>query len=396
MLSLSTSNAEAIKGKRIIVRVDLNVPVQDGKILDYTRIERILPDIRLLLSCQAKVILISHFGRPRGRFVDDLSLEFLAKILTQKLRQPVCFSSNCIGETAQQAVHNMEWGDILLLENLRFHAGEETNDLEFAQSLAALGDLYVNDAFSVSHRAHASVEAITRYLPAYAGGAFSKEVHALTAATETPKHPVIGIVGGSKISTKIAVLRNLIEKLDVLVLGGGIAHTFLQAEGFNIGRSICEPDQLDVARETIARAKEKRITIYLPEDAIVVDDFETFSGNKVRDIDAIQSNEIILDIGHKTIEKITYFLNQCATVLWNGPLGLFEHSPYDQGTLSVARVVAQLTTAGKIFSVAGGGETVAALNRAQCADKLSYVSTAGGAFLEFLEGKCLPGVMALE
>lgn len=396
MFSFPTVDAMSVKDQRVLMRVDLNVPVDAGKILDSTRIDRILPEVKSLLQHQAKVILMAHLGRPKGNPNAAFSLKVLLDILVQKLGQPVSFSPDCVGPEAKQAISRLKPGEILLLENVRFHAGEEDNDPKFAAELAELGDIYVNNAFSMSHRAHASVEAITHYLPAYAGYAFVKEVQTLTSVLENPKRPVVGIVGGSKISTKIGVLHHLVEKLDVLVLGGGIAHTFLLAEGIEIGRSIAEPGQVGIAKEIIANAKKQGTKIYLPEDAIVVEDFETFSGHKVRDIDAVLPNEIILDIGPKTVARVTALLNQSATALWNGPLGLFEHPPYDQGTIFVAKAIAQLTAEGQLFSIAGGGETVAAINRAQSMDKLSYVSTAGGAFLEFIEGKSLPGLEALK
>ncbi|MEN8236276.1 MAG: phosphoglycerate kinase [Pseudomonadota bacterium] len=392
MFSLPTLDSFPVKDHRVLMRVDLNVPLDNGKILDTTRIDRVIPEITYLLQNQAKVILMAHLGRPKGQPAAAFSLKVLLDMLAQKLGQPIFFSSDCVGTEAKQAVSKLQPGEVLLLENLRFHAGEENNDLEFAQRLAELGDLYVNNAFSVSHRAHASVEAITHLLPVYAGKALAVEIHALISALEHPKGPLMGIVGGSKVSTKISVLHRLVEKLDILVLGGGIAHTFLLANGVEIGKSICEPAQMDVAKDIMLSAKKQKTEIYLPEDAVVVEDFTTFSGHNVRDMDEVRSGEIILDIGPKTVEKITQLVSQNATLVWNGPLGLLERPPYDRGSISVAKAIARQTASGELFSVAGGGETVTAINRAQCADKFSYVSTAGGAFLEFLEGKRLPGL----
>jgi len=385
-----------VAGKRVIVREDFNVPLQDGAVSDDTRLKVALPTIRRLREGGAKVVLISHFDRPKGKRVPSMSLKPLAEPLAELIGAPVAFADDCIGEAAASAVAAMQAGDVLLLENLRFHAGEEANDRGFARELAANGDLYVDDAFSAAHRAHASTEALARLLPAYAGEAMRRELSALDAALGSPKRPVLGIVGGSKVSTKLNLLHNLIAKLDQLAIGGGMANTFLHAQGWDVGASYCEKDLAGTAREIMAAAKARKCQLLLPIDIVVAERPEPGAAARVRELGELDDHERILDAGPKTVERLCEAMDAAATLIWNGPLGVFEVPPFDKGTASAARHAAALAKAGKLVAVAGGGDTVSALNAAHAAGDFTFVSTAGGAFLEWMEGKRLPGVEALK
>jgi phosphoglycerate kinase len=391
----SLDNAD-IKGKRVLLRVDLNVPMQDGKITDSTRIEEIAPTITELSDKGGKVILLSHLGRPKGPNPKD-SLRPVAAEVARIVKRPVAFAEDCIGPKAESAVAAMKSGDILCLENTRFHAGEEKNDKEFAKQLAALGDVFVDDAFSAAHREHAANAAIVTVsnLPAYPGRAMAAELEALHKAFETPQHPVAAIVGGAKISTKLDLLGHLLQKVETLIIGGGMANTFLAAQGKAIGKSLCENDLIANAKEIMAKAKAMKREIVLPVDAVVAEKFAAHAPSRVVSVDAVGDNDMILDIGPKSVEHVISVLGRTKTLVWNGPFGAFEMEPFDNGTLAVAEAVAELTTAKKLVSFAGGGDTVAALNAAAVRDRLTHVSTAGGAFLESLEGKTLPGVRVL-
>ena len=384
-----------VRGKRVLVRVDLNVPVENGKVSDTTRIERVAATIREIADKGGKVILLSHFGRPKGPDPAQ-SLKLLAPAIADVLKRPVAFADDCVGERAADAVNAMKPGDILCLENTRFHRGEERNDPEFVAQLAALGDIFVNDAFSASHRAHASVEGLGRRLPAYAGRAMQDELEALTKVLHSPIRPLAAIIGGAKVSTKLDLLGNLLTKVDILVIGGGMANTFLAARGYSVGKSLCERDLLPTAREIMAQAKAKGREFVLPVDAVVAKTFVANAPSRVAAVDSVGSDEMILDIGPRSIEHVCSVLARVKTLVWNGPFGAFELEPFDIGTVEVAEAAAELTAAGKIITVAGGGDTVAALNAAGAAGRFTYVSTAGGAFLEWLEGKPLPGVEALR
>ena len=384
-----------VRGKRVLVRVDLNVPVENGKPADLTRIERVAPTIREIADKGGKVILLSHFGRPKGFDPKD-SLEQFAPAIADVLGRPVAFAADCIGEKAQAAIAAMKPGDILCLENTRFHKGEEKNDPEFVAALAALGDIFVNDAFSVAHRAHASVEGLGRKLPTYAGRTMQDELEALTKVLETPTRPLAAIVGGAKVSTKLDLLGNLLSKVDVLVIGGGMANTFLAALGHAVGKSLCEHDLLPTAREIMTIAKAKGREIVLPVDAVVAKTFEANAPSRVTAVERVAPDEMILDIGPRSVEYACSVLARVKTLVWNGPFGAFELEPFDNGTVEVAEAAAELTAAGKLITVAGGGDTVAALNTAGVTERLTYVSTAGGAFLEWLEGKALPGVEVMR
>jgi phosphoglycerate kinase len=384
-----------VRGKRVLVRVDLNVPVENGKVADTTRIERVAPTIREIADKGGKVILLSHFGRPKG-FDPKESLGLFAPAIADVLQRPVAFAEDCIGEKALAAVNAMKPGDILCLENTRFHKGEEKNAPEFVDALAALGDIFVNDAFSVAHRAHASVEGLGRKLPTYAGRTMQDELEALTKVLETPTRPLAAIVGGAKVSTKLDLLGNLLSKVDVLVIGGGMANTFLAALGHAVGKSLCEHDLLPTAREIMAIAKAKGREIVLPVDAVVAKTFAANAPSRVTAVERVAPDEMILDIGPRSIEHVCSVLARVKTLVWNGPFGAFELEPFDTGTVEVAEAAAELTAAGKLITVAGGGDTVAALNTAGVTERLTYVSTAGGAFLEWLEGKALPGVEVMR
>jgi phosphoglycerate kinase len=383
-------------GRTILVRADLNVPMAEGRVTDATRIERFAPTAKVLADAGARVVILSHFGRPKGEVKSELSLKSLVGPLGEELGQPVGFLSDCIGPMVKSAVAAMTDGEIILLENLRFHAGEEANDPGFAAALAELGDQYVNDAFSCAHRAHASTEGITHKLPSAAGLLMEAELQALGAALEAPKRPVTAVVGGAKISTKLELLGSLVSKVDRLIIGGGMANTFLAAQGVDVAKSLCEHEMADTALEVLAKAKSENCTIYLPVDAVVAREFAANVPTETVSIDAVPSDAMILDVGPDSIRQSFEVIESSATLVWNGPLGAFEIIPFDTGTKAVAQAAARLTRDGSLLSVAGGGDTVAALAAAGVEDQFSYVSTAGGAFLEWLEGKELPGVAALR
>jgi phosphoglycerate kinase len=386
-----------VRGKTVLLRADLNVPVKDGKVTDATRIERLAPTIEALIRKGAKVVVMSHFGRPKGKPDPALSLRPLVAPLEKAIGGgQVAFAADCVGEEARRVVTPLQPGQVALLENLRFHKGEETNSADFASALAELGDVYVDDAFSAAHRAHASIDALARLLPAAAGKLMEAELDALTAALDSPARPVIALIGGAKVSTKLDLLRFIIGRVDILAIGGAMANTLLLAQGREVGRSLCERGMIDTARQLVALAEGRNCRVILPEDAVVA--FELAPGVATREIaiDTVPRDAMILDIGAKTVSRIGAALDEARTLVWNGPLGAFETPPFDRGTSAVAKRVAQLTRAGKLLSVAGGGDTVAALAAAGVTDELSYVSTAGGAFLEWLEGRELPGVAALS
>ena len=386
-----------VEGLRVLVRVDLNVPMRAGVVGDATRIDRVAPTLEELAAGGAKVIVASHFGRPKGRQVEAMSLAPLAAPLSRALGgRPVRFVPDCIGEQAEAAVAALAPGDVLLLENLRFHAGEEANDAAFADSLAALADLYVNDAFSAAHRAHASTAAVAARLPSAAGRLMQVELEALARALQAPERPLIAVVGGAKVSTKLAILANLVERVDRLVIGGAMANTFLHARGVGIGASLAEPDLSDDARRIEDAARASGCDIVLPSDVAVTREFREDAESAVMHIAQVPAEGMILDLGPATCERIVTALTASRTLVWNGPLGAFEIVPFDRATATCARAAARLTGAGTLLSVAGGGDTVAALQGAGVLDAFSYVSTAGGAFLEWLEGRTLPGVAALE
>ncbi|TMJ30797.1 MAG: phosphoglycerate kinase [Alphaproteobacteria bacterium] len=395
MVAIRTLDEADLRGKRVLLRVDLNVPLEDGKVGDLTRIERVAPTIREIADKGGKVILLSHFGRPKGPDPKQ-SLRPIAAAVSQVLGRPVAFAEDCVGPKAQAAVAALRPGDILCLENTRFHKGEENNDPEFVAALAALGDLWVNDAFSAAHRAHASTEGLGHRLPAYAGRAMQAELEALEKALEHPAHPVMAIVGGAKVSTKLDLLGNLIAKVDILAIGGGMANTFLAAQGRRIGKSLAEHDLVTTAREVVAAADAKGREILLPTDAVVARELAPHAPSRVVAVDAVGEEEMILDLGPRSVEHVISALARSKTLLWNGPVGAFEIEPFDDATIEIAEAAAELTEAGKLVSVAGGGDTVAALNAAGVTGRFSYVSTAGGAFLEWLEGKALPGVEVLK
>jgi phosphoglycerate kinase len=394
--SFRTLDDADVAGKRVLVRVDLNLPMELGRVTDATRIDRILPTIREIADKGGKVILLAHFGRPKGGPDEANSLKPIAPVLAEHLGKPVAFASDCIGEPAKAAIQKMRDGDVLLLENTRFHKGEEKNDPAFVDALAELGDIYVNDAFSAAHRAHASTEGLAHKLPAYAGRSMQAELEALGKALDNPVRPVMAVVGGAKISTKLELIGNLMNKVDILAIGGAMANTFLAAGGKEIGKSLCEKDLLDTARAILKEAAAGSCRIVLPVDATVAREFKANAPSKVVDVEHVGQSEMILDIGPKTIDAVERLLTEVKTLVWNGPFGAFELQPFDKGTVDLAQAAARLTRDGALLSVAGGGDTVAALNHAGVADAFTYVSTAGGAFLEWLEGKTLPGVAALR
>lgn len=393
--SFRTLDQADVSGKRVLVRVDLNVPMDDGKVTDTTRIERIAPTIIEIADKGGKVILLAHFGRPKGRDPEE-SLKPVAAALAGIIKRPVAFAEDCVGDVAKAAIEKMQPGDVLCLENTRFYKEEEKNDPAFVEKLAALGDIYVNDAFSAAHRAHASTEGLGHRLPTYAGRTMQAEVEALSKALEAPTRPVAAVAGGAKVSTKLDLLGNLLDKVDVLIIGGAMANTFLLAQGKSVGKSLVEPDLAGTARAIMEKAKAKGREIVLPVDVVVAKEFKALAPSRVVDADHVGADEMILDIGPRSIEHVVSVLARCKTLVWNGPFGAFEMEPFDTGTIAVAEAAAELTQAGKIISVAGGGDTVAALNAAGAADRFSYISTAGGAFLEWLEGKSLPGVEILR
>jgi phosphoglycerate kinase len=384
-----------VSGKRVLVRVDLNVPMDGGKITDATRLERIAAGITEIAGKGGRVILLAHFGRPKG--VDPRqSLKPVAAALAGVIGKPVAFAEDCVGEVASKAVAAMKDGDVLCLENTRFHAGEENNDPAFVAELARLGDIWVNDAFSAAHRAHASTEGLGHVLPAFAGRTMQAELDALGKALDAPTRPVIAIVGGAKVSSKIDLLENLVTKVDALVIGGGMANTFLHAQGIGVGKSLCEKDLAATALRIIAKAETAGCAIILPVDAVVAFHFAAHSHSQVCGLDAIPADGMILDVGPQSVERINAAIDDAATLVWNGPVGAFEMTPFDHGTVAAAKHAAERTKAKKLISVAGGGDTVAALNHAGVAGDFSYISTAGGAFLEWMEGKPLPGVDVLK
>ncbi len=392
-----TLNDLDFAGRRVILRGDLNVPMRDGQVTDATRLDRLAPTINELADGGARVVVISHFGRPKGKVVPEMSLRPVASALATSLGgKAVAFASDCIGGAAEDAIAALPEGGVLLLENLRFYPGEEANDPDFATALAALGDCYVNDAFSAAHRAHASTEGIAHRLPAAAGRNMEAELKALGAALGDPRRPLAAIVGGAKVSSKLAVLGHLVAKVDRLIIGGGMANTFLYAQGISVGASLCEQDLADTARDILAQAEAQGCRIVLPEDAVVAAAFEAGAASETLALDVVPADQMILDFGPKSIAAIEAQLAGCRTLVWNGPLGAFEVPPFDVATVAVAKAAAALTESGSMTTVAGGGDTVAALVHAGVAERFSYVSTAGGAFLEWLEGRTLPGVAALQ
>lgn len=384
-----------LAGKRVLVRVDINVPVEDGRVTDATRIERIVPTVLDILARGGKPVLLAHFGRPKGKVVPEMSLAQVVPALGAALGVPLTFATDCTGDVAAAAVAQLGAGQVLLLENTRFHPGEEANDPQFARALAANGDVYVNDAFSAAHRAHASTEGIGHLLPACAGRLMEEELSALDRALGNPERPVLAIVGGAKISTKLDLLHNLVGKTQFLVIGGGMANTFLAAQGNPVGKSLCEHDLAPTARTILDEAKAQGCEVILPVDIVIAREFRAHAPSEVVDADACPDDAMILDAGPVSIARIAKALAASHTLVWNGPLGAFELPPFDAATMEVARQVAAKTRAGRLVSVAGGGDTVAALNAAGVAGDFTYVSTAGGAFLEWMEGKALPGVKAL-
>jgi phosphoglycerate kinase len=384
-----------VKGKRVLLRVDLNVPMENGRVTDTTRLERVSPTIAEISGKGGKVILLAHLGRPKGRDPKE-SLKPVADALSQVMGKPVRFAEDCVGDVAQKAVAAMKDGDILCLENTRFHKEEEKNDPAFVDELAKLGDIWVNDAFSAAHRAHASTEGLGHKLPAYAGRTMQAELDALGRALESPTNPVIAIIGGAKVSTKIDLLQNLVSKVDALVIGGGMANTFLHAQGVGIGKSLAEKELAATALRIIEKADAANCAIILPVDAVVAYHFSANAPSHAYGLDAIPVEGMILDVGPQSIARIHAAIDDAATLVWNGPLGAFEMTPFDHGTVAAARHAAKRTKARKLVSVAGGGDTVAALNQAGVAGDFTYVSTAGGAFLEWMEGKPLPGVQVLR
>jgi phosphoglycerate kinase len=394
-MTFKTLDQAEVRGKRVLVRADLNVPMRDGLISDMTRVERVGPTIQEIADKGGRVVILSHFERPKGKRVPEMSLAPLAEALSEVLRKPVAFADDCIGPVAEEAVARLQDGDVLLLENTRFHKGEEENDPEFSKALAKLGDLYVNDAFSAAHRAHGSTEGVAHHLPSYAGRLMQAELEALEAALARPERPVMAIVGGSKVSTKLDLLGNLLSKVDVLVIVGAMANTFLAAKGLHVGRSLQERDLHETARQIMDQAAKGSCEILLPVDGTVAQEFKAHVPTEVLPVDR-EHDGMALDVGPATADLIIERLEGMKTLVWNGPLGAFEIQPFDASTMKVAKAVADLTQEGKLRSVAGGGDTVSALRQAGVVDELTYVSSAGGAFLEWLEGKTLPGVKALS
>jgi phosphoglycerate kinase len=395
-MKVRTLDTADVAGKRVLLRADLNVPVRDGRITDLTRLERLTPTIRELAEKGARVIVVSHFDRPKGQRVPEMSLRPISAALRDVLARDVFFADDCLGPVAEDAVGRLEPGQVLVLENTRFHIGEEKNDPAMARALAGLADVYVNDAFSAAHRAHASTEGVARHLPSLAGRLMQRELEALTEALEHPQRPVGAIVGGSKVSTKLELLGNLVGKVDVLVIGGAMANTFLAAQGVAVGKSLQEADMHQTARDILARAKSVGCEIVLPVDAVTATEFRANPPTRTVPIADVPADAMILDVGPVTVADLTARLAGLRTLVWNGPLGAFETPPFDSATVALAKAVAAATDAGTLRSVAGGGDTVAALKHAGVVDRISYVSTAGGAFLEWLEGKLLPGIQALQ
>ena len=385
-----------LQDKRVLVRVDINVPIEDGRVTDDTRIRRIVPTLLDIIGKGGKPVLLAHFGRPKGKHVPEMSLRPLVQPLAAALELPVMFCADCRGEAARAAVGALVPGEVLLLENTRFYPGEEKNDPALASEFAELGDIYCNDAFSAAHRAHASTEGIARLLPSCAGRLMQAELSALEAALGTPQRPVVAVVGGAKVSTKLDLLGNLVARVDTLVIGGGMANTFLAAQGIDVGKSLCEHEMAGTAREIMEKAKAAGCTILLPADVVVAREFKAGAANETVAANACPADAMILDAGPETVAAVSAALDAAKTLIWNGPMGAFEIPPFDTATNAAAARAAELTRAGKLISVAGGGDTVAALNQAGAADDFTYISTAGGAFLEWMEGKVLPGVAALD
>ena len=396
MSTFKTIDDLDVAGKRVLVRADLNVPMADGKPSDTTRIDRSAQTIKDLAAKGAKVIILSHFGRPKGQVVAEMTLKPVADAMAAALGMGVAFATDTIGASAKATIAAMNNGDVAMLENVRFHAEETENDDAFASALAALGDVYVNDAFSTAHRAHASTEALARKLPCAAGRLMEAELTALGNALEKPQKPVAAVVGGAKVSTKMEVLGNLSKKVDMIIIGGGMANTFLFAQGHDVGKSLCEKDMAEDAKKIIADAAASGCEIVLPLDLVVAGEFAAGAANEVVGVDAIPADKMALDVGPATVADVEARLARCKTLVWNGPFGAFEIAPFDNGTNAAAQAAARLTKAGTLLSVAGGGDTVAALAHAGAADDFTYISTAGGAFLEWIEGKTLPGVAALQ
>lgn len=395
-MSIRSIEEVDVAGKLVLVRADLNVPLNGTTVTDTTRIDRFVPTAKGLLDRGARVVIMSHLGRPGGEVNPDFSIAPIAGVLAAKLGCDVKFTKDCVGAKAESTVHGLKKGEVALLENLRFHKGETKNDAVFAAQLSNLGDLYVNDAFSTAHRAHASTEAITKILPSYAGPSLMAEINALSSALTTPEKPVAALVGGAKVSSKIGVLEYLVPKMDKLIIGGGMANTFLAALGHDVGKSLCEMDALDTANSIMDAAKASGCELILPVDVVVAKEFAAGAENEVVAINAIPEDAMALDIGPASEADVIAALGSCKTLLWNGPLGAFEIDPFGHGTFAVAKAAAELTKAGKLITVAGGGDTAAALNDAGASDDFTYLSTAGGAFLEWLEGRELPGIAALE
>jgi phosphoglycerate kinase len=395
-MTFRTLQGADLKGKTTLVRVDFNVPMDTGAITDDTRLRAALPTIDLLSKAGAKVVLLAHFDRPKGKRVPEMSLKPIVAPLSALLNKPVAWADDCIGEPAKAAIDGLKSGGVALLENLRYHAGEEKNDPGFAKELAKLGDIYVNDAFSAAHRAHASTEGIAKLLPAYPGLSMERELKALDSALGNPQRPVLGIVGGSKVSTKLDLLKNLVTRLDKLAIGGGMANTFLHAQGHDVGASYCEKDLAETAREIIGLAGRNNCKLFLPLDIVVAERMEPGAPARVRTLGNVDEHERILDAGPETVARLKRAMANSKTLIWNGPLGVFEIPPFDKGTMEAAKEAARLAKEGKLVAVAGGGDTVAAMNAAGVVNDLTFVSTAGGAFLEWMEGKILPGVEALK
>ena len=393
MPSFNTLDDVNVSGKRVVIRIDLNVPIENGKVTDTTRIERVAPTLRELLDKGAAVIVLAHFDRPKGKVVPEMSLQPVARALEKILGRPVKF---VFTDWLSAPQVDVKPGACVLMENTRYHPGEENNDAGFAKMLAGLGDIFVNDAFSAAHRAHASTEGIAHIIPAYAGRAMEAELRALEAALEKPKRPLVAVVGGAKVSSKLALLGNLSGLANTIVIGGGMANTFLAAQGHEVGKSLCEHDLLATAKDIFATAKTKGCTLLLPTDVVVAKEFKANSPSRNISITDVAADDMILDVGTDTIARINATFDAARTIVWNGPLGAFELVPFDQATVACARHAAALTKAGKVASIAGGGDTVSALNQADAGQDFTYISTAGGAFLEWLEGKPLPGVKALE
>ena len=395
-MAWKTIDDVGLAGKVVLTRVDINVPMEGGHVTDATRIEKIVPTVKDIQAKGGKVVLLAHFDRPKGKVVPEMSLAHVQGAVAAAVGAKVVFGSDCVGDAAKAAIAAAGPGDVVLLENTRFHAGEEKNDGALAAAMAELGDVYVNDAFSAAHRAHASTAGLAHLLPAAAGRLMEAELRALEAALGTPKRPVVAVVGGAKVSTKLDLLGNLVSKVDHLVIGGGMANTFLVAQGVEVGKSLAERDMADTAREILGKAKAAGCSIHLPVDVVVAREFKANAAHETVDVGACPADAMILDAGPATVAALEQVFAGAKTLIWNGPLGAFEIEPFDAATNAAARAVADLTAAGKLVSVAGGGDTVAALNKAGAADRFSFISTAGGAFLEWMEGKELPGVAALN